>query len=100
MLVDPDGNVKVVGFGAGAYFMQTTEAPEVCREKRPLTFRNIDVHRVETGGNFDLKSWKSKDGVSYRLSVIDGRSKAPKPVVPCTDGVHDGKVSSQILIVN
>ena len=64
---------KVVGFGAGAYFIQTTEAPEVCREKTPLTFRNIDVHRVETGGNFDLKSWKSRRRVSYRLSVIDGK---------------------------
>jgi hypothetical protein len=53
--------------------MQTTEAPEVCREKIPLKFRNIDIHRVETGGNFDLKSWNSKDGVSYRLSVIDGK---------------------------
>jgi len=73
VLLNPDGNGKVVGLGAGAYFMQTTEAPEVCREKIPLKFRNIDIHRVETGGNFDLKSWSSKDGVSYRLSVIDGK---------------------------
>ena len=73
VLVDPDGNGKVVGTGAGAYFMQTTEAPEVCREKTPLTFRNIDVYRVGTDGNFDLKSWQGKSGQAYRLSVVDGK---------------------------
>jgi cyanophycinase len=73
VLLESDGSATVVGTGAGAYFMETTAPPEVCREKTPLTFRNIDVYRVGTGSTFDLKSWEGKGGVGYRLSVNNGK---------------------------
>jgi hypothetical protein len=62
-----------MGRGKGAYFMRPSHAPRVCRRNAPLTFRNVGVHRVQSGGYFDLVDWKSDVGTSYSLSVEAGR---------------------------
>jgi cyanophycinase len=79
VLVEPDGKAKVVGTGKGAYFMRPTHAPELCKKDEPLTFRNIEVIRVQSGGTFDLDKWTSNTGVSYTLSVVTGEIESTQP---------------------
>ncbi len=79
VLVDADGQATVVGSGKGAYFLHPTEPPETCKESTPLTFKNIDVYRVSTGGHFDFLSWKGDGGVAYRLSVDAGKIHSTQP---------------------
>ncbi len=73
VLVEVDGKATVVGTGKGAYFLRPTQAPEVCQKSVPLTFRNISVYRVKTGGHFDLTSWTGDGGTAYSLSVVGGK---------------------------
>lgn len=78
VLLEPDGAARVVGSGA-AYFLRTTEPPQICEPGKPLTLRNIAVVRVKPGGHFDTKSWTSPDGFSYNLSVIEGKVQSNQP---------------------
>ena len=73
VLVESDGKGVVVGSGKGAYFLTPTQAPEVCKEKTPLTFRNITVYHGPPGAKFDLDTWLGAGGVSYSLSVEQGQ---------------------------
>ncbi|HXY09428.1 MAG TPA: cyanophycinase [Terriglobales bacterium] len=73
VLVDADGMAQVVGGGKGAYFLRPSQAPTVCSKNVPLTFQNVTVHRIESGGSFDLVAWRSDSGTSYSLSVESGR---------------------------
>ena len=73
VLVEADGKGTVVGTGKGAYFMRPTQAPEVCQNGVPLTFRNVSVYRVKAGGHFDLVSWTGDGGTAYSLSVERGK---------------------------
>jgi cyanophycinase len=73
VLVEADGKATVVGTGKGAYFMRPTQAPEVCENGVPLTFRRVSVYRVRAGGHFDLVSWTGDGGTAYSLSVEGGK---------------------------
>ena len=53
LLVEPDGKGTVLGTGKGAYFLRSTQPPDVCKNGQPLTFREISVYRVPAGGHFD-----------------------------------------------
>ena len=79
VLVEADGKAKVVGTGKGAYFLRPTLAPEVCKKDEPLTFRNIEVIRVQSGGTFDLDKWTSGSGTPYTLSVVTGKIESTQP---------------------
>jgi cyanophycinase len=72
VLVEADGKATVVGTGKGAYFLRPTQAPETCEKGVPLTFRNVTVYRVKTGGHFDLNSWSGDGRSAYSLSVMRG----------------------------
>ena len=72
VLVEADGQAKVVGPGKGAYFLRPTEPPAVCQRGIPLTFRKIAVHKAVAGSRFDLRRWRGQGGVSYTLSVEQG----------------------------
>ncbi len=72
-LVEADGKATVVGTGKGAYFLRPAKAPEVCTKDAPLTFRDIAVYRVSSGGRFDLNSWTGDGGTAYVLSVERGK---------------------------
>jgi len=78
VLLEPSGAATVVGSGP-AYFMRVTHVPEVCRANEPLTFREIEVRRVDPGGHFDVPKWQGTDARSYSLSVEKGviHSTAP-----------------------
>ena len=73
LLVDADGKATVVGTGKGAYFLRPTHSPESCEKGMPLTFRNVSVYRVTTGGHFDLTSWTGSGGAAYSLSAESGK---------------------------
>ena len=71
LLVDGDGSATVVGLGR-AYFLQAPGPAQVCQPKTPLTYRDIDVYRIDASGSFDLSLWQGQGGVAYRLSAVDG----------------------------
>ncbi|PYX30839.1 MAG: hypothetical protein DMG80_11375 [Acidobacteria bacterium] len=73
VLVEGNGKGRVIGSGNGAYFISARGGPEVCRDRTPLTFRDLSVYRGPTGSEFDLKDWKGKRGTAYSLSVVDGK---------------------------
>jgi cyanophycinase len=73
VLVEADGKARVVGKGKGAYFLRPTVAPDVCEKGVPLTFRNVSVNRVPTGGRFDLPSWTGDGGTAYSLTAESGK---------------------------
>ena len=73
VLVERNGKARVIGSGKGAYFLSVRGGPEVCRENRPLTFRDIAVYRGATGATFNLQDWKGKGGAAYSLSVVEGK---------------------------
>lgn len=79
VLVEADGKTKVVGTGKGAYFLRPTHPPEICKKDELLTFGNIEVIRVQSGGTFDVNKWTSESGTSYTLSVVAGKIESNQP---------------------
>ena len=73
VLIEANGKATIVGTGKGAYFMSPTRPPEICEKGVPLTFRNVAVYRVPTGGHFDLTAWTGEEGNAYQLSVVAGK---------------------------
>jgi len=73
VLVESDGNSRIIGSGKGAYFLSVTQPPEVCRAETPLAFGNIAVHHGPPGSQFDVKSWRGTGGSNYSLSVQAGQ---------------------------
>ncbi len=55
------------------YFMRTPGKPEACVSGEPLTFRNIEVYRIDPSGSFDIDRWQGSGGISYTLSVMNGK---------------------------
>jgi cyanophycinase len=87
VLLDPDGVATVVG-ADHAYFLLSTEKPEICKANTPLTFRGVSVRALRTGQRFNLKQWSSDEGSSYSLSVESGtiHSTLPNNAVYVKDG--------------
>lgn len=63
-------SASVVGTGH-VYFLRAPGAPEVCRAKTPLTYRNIGVRRIAAGATFDLSQWSSA-AVDYTVTAEAG----------------------------
>ncbi len=55
-----------------AYFMRTTEKPELCRPGQALSYRNIEVYRIGPGGSFNIGEWQGENGISYTLGAENG----------------------------
>ena len=68
VLIGADGRATVVGFGP-AYFLEANTPPAGCKDKMPLTLRNISVHVAVTGSTIDVKNWKSEGGDDDTLAV-------------------------------
>ena len=73
LLMEVNGRAKVVGTGSGVYFLQVTEAPEVCKPGQPLTLRDVAAYRAPTGATFDVRAWSGKGGEAYSISVESGQ---------------------------
>lgn len=69
VMVDRAGRARVIGVGA-AYFILADHAPEVCEPRTPLTFSNLKVWRVTSGGRFDLRNRPTAG--YYLSSVVNG----------------------------
>jgi cyanophycinase len=73
VLMEVDGDSKVVGTGKGAYFLQITGAPEVCKQGQPLSLRDVSVYHAPAGARFNLRDWKGDGGEAYSISVDAGQ---------------------------
>jgi cyanophycinase-like exopeptidase len=76
--IDPATGIAQVFATAGretpfVYFMQTSGKPEVCVAGEPLTFRNIEVYRIDSSGSFDIDRWQGEGGISYTLGAVNGK---------------------------
>ena len=70
--IDDKGYGTVVGLG-NAYFLEAPGAPEACRSKTPLTYKNITVSRISKAADgFDLNTWIGTGGVIYEVSANAG----------------------------
>jgi cyanophycinase len=68
VIVESDGQAKVIGSGQ-VYFVTAANAPKVCRKNMPLEMTGFLVHRVLTGGTFNVKTWQGEGGDDYNLST-------------------------------
>jgi cyanophycinase len=72
LLVEASGRAKVVGTGLGVYFLQVTDAPEICKPGQPLTLRNVSAYHAPAGATFDVRAWSGDGGEAYSISVVAG----------------------------
>jgi len=78
LLVEASGRGKVVGAGLGVYFLQVTDAPEVCKPGHPLTLRNVATYYAPTGATFDVRAWNGDGGEAYSISVESGEIRSSR----------------------
>lgn len=78
LLVEASGRAQVVGIGLGVYFLQLTDAPEVCKPGQPLTLRNVAAYHAPTGATFDVRAWSGDGGEAYSISVEAGKIHASR----------------------
>jgi len=77
VLLEPDGQARVVGEGA-AYFVDTTRADGRLVSGAPLTYGPYDVLKVSPGRTFNVKTWHG-EAVDYALSVEAGSIRSTQP---------------------
>ena len=78
VLMEVNGESKVVGTGKGAYFLQITQPPEVCKQGQPLSLSNVPVYHAPTGARFNLREWNGEGGEAYSITVEAGQAKSSK----------------------
>ncbi|MCK1992370.1 cyanophycinase [Peribacillus muralis] len=75
LLVEQDGTAKVVaqpgGSNQSVYMAKTTAAPTSSIGK-PLTINNVELVKLRPGNTFNLQTWTSSNGYSYKLSAQNG----------------------------
>jgi cyanophycinase len=80
LLVEANGRAKAVGTGLGVYFLQVTDAPEVCKPGQALTMRNVAAYHAPTGARFDVRAWSGDGGEAYSISVESGEIHSRRAV--------------------
>ena len=78
LLLDGKGNGTVVGVST-VYFLQAPGRPQVCQYGAPLTYQNISVYRITTGGTFNVVSWSGTGGTTYSVSANAGVLSSTQP---------------------
>ncbi|TYP78434.1 MULTISPECIES: hypothetical protein [Nitrosomonas] len=72
LLIGAHGSGTVVG-KSNAYFLQAPGAPEVCKTGNPLTYKDINVYRINAaGGKYQLWNWHGIGGSEYLVSAVEG----------------------------
>lgn len=71
VLLQPDGQARVVG-SHSAYFVTPGGPAEVFADGQPLTYRDLQVLRLDPGQSIDMASWTTQQGETTRLNVVDG----------------------------
>ena len=72
VLVESDGQARVIGSGKGAYFIRVQKKNLECVPGAPLTFHEYAVYHAPSKTQFDLKNWSGSSGTSYALLVDKG----------------------------
>lgn len=72
LLIDETTGASSVVGKNHVYFLKASGAPQVCASKKPLTYRNIAVYRIDNTGSFDVDSWTGQGGLSYTISADAG----------------------------
>jgi cyanophycinase len=78
VLVESNGDARVVGTGKGAYFLSPHAKAEVCRPGAPLTFSDITVYHAPPGSQFNVTQWRGTGGTSYSLDVVAGTIRSTR----------------------
>lgn len=78
LLLDSKGNGTVVGVST-VHFLQAPGRPQVCQSGVPLTYQNISVYRIATGGTFNVLSWSGTGGTTYSVSANAGVLSSTQP---------------------
>jgi cyanophycinase len=73
VLVESDGQARVVGSGTGAYFVQLKTPPSLCSPGQPLTMTGIVVYHFTRDSTFNLREWTGQGGREYTLDVKAGK---------------------------
>lgn len=75
LLVEADGSARVVSqpgsTDAAVYVARSTSAP-TSGYSSPLTMKDIEMIKLETGDTFSFPSWSSNNGLPYKLSSQNG----------------------------
>jgi len=83
LLVEPGGMTSVTSWwtNGSAYFLNSTQFPQVCAPNTPLTFYEVSVFRVSGNASnvFDLSTWTGISGTHYSLAAMDGVLKSTQP---------------------
>jgi len=79
VLLESDGQARVIGPGKGAYFMQINGDVPTCRAGTPLTLHGVSIHHAPRNTRFNLNAWTGSDGDSYSLLVEKGRISSTQP---------------------
>ncbi len=77
VLLEPDGNAKVVGHGA-AYFADASGASGTVAKGAPLTFGPFAVQKVISGQAFNVRTWTG-NATRYTLTVEAGAVHSTQP---------------------
>ena len=78
LLIDNFGKATLAG-ASTTYFLHAPGAPQVCQNHVPLTYKNVDVQRIQPGGNFNLSSWTGTNVVDYSVSATAGVLSSTQP---------------------
>jgi cyanophycinase len=79
LLVDARSSLSVVGTG-NVYFIRAPGPAETCMPSVPLTYRNVDVYRINAAqGSFDLGRWSGRGGTGYQLTAEAGVLSSTQP---------------------
>jgi len=79
LLVDARSALSVVGSG-NVYFIRAPGPAETCMPSTPLTYRNVDVYRINaTQGSFDLSRWSGRGGTGYQVTAEAGVLSSTQP---------------------
>lgn len=78
LLIDDTGSARVVGEGS-VYLLRAPGPAEVCAPRAPVTYRHIDVYRIDAAGTFDVTTWRGRKGVAYRISAHAGVLESTQP---------------------
>jgi len=75
LLVEADGSARVVSqpgsTDAAVYIARTTGAP-TSGSRSPLTMKDIEMVKLETGDTFSFPTWTSSNGQKYKLNAQNG----------------------------
>jgi cyanophycinase len=78
LLIDGSGHATVVG-SSTAYFLQAPGLPQVCAAKKPLTYLNIAVQRINSTGAFNFGTWTATGATNYTVSANAGVLTSTQP---------------------